>query len=333
MLRGMTTISFVGAGSAEFTRQLLRDLLGPTTTSARSRWSCTTSTNAGSGWPSDVARLDRRPPRARGGGARRAPTAAAALAGADFVVNTVNVGGHAATLTDFEVPGPVRRAPDHRRHARRRRRLPRRCARSRCSTRWPSDMPEVCPDAWLLNYTNPMAMNLQYLGDRHPRRQGPGAVPLGVLDGARPLRAGRRPARGGDVPQRRGQPPGLGAALGARRREPLPAARRSASPPTPSCAAGCASTCTGGSATTRPRPASTPASTSRGTSTTRPRSRACGSPSTTTSASAPTNVAEIETLETARRGRVATSSPRRRRPSTRPRSCTAWSPGRRARSR
>jgi alpha-galactosidase len=26
-----------------------------------------------------------------------------------------------------------------------------------------------CPDAWLLNYTNPMAMNVTYLGARHPR--------------------------------------------------------------------------------------------------------------------------------------------------------------------
>ena len=28
----------------------------------------------------------------------------AALAGADFVINTVNIGGHAATVTDFDVP-------------------------------------------------------------------------------------------------------------------------------------------------------------------------------------------------------------------------------------
>jgi alpha-galactosidase len=82
-------------------------------------------------------------------------------------VNTVNVGGHAATLTDFEVPsrfgvrqtiadtlgvGGVFRAL---------RTFPVLDALAR-------DMTEVCPDAWLLNYTNPMAMNLQYLGDRHP---------------------------------------------------------------------------------------------------------------------------------------------------------------------
>ena len=49
----------------------------------------------------------------------------AALEGADAVVNMIAVGGHAATVTDFEVPEPVRAAPDHRRHARRRRDLPR----------------------------------------------------------------------------------------------------------------------------------------------------------------------------------------------------------------
>ena len=29
-------------------------------------------------------------------------------------------------------------------------------------------MNEVCPDAWLLNYTNPMAMNIGYLTTKHP---------------------------------------------------------------------------------------------------------------------------------------------------------------------
>ena len=90
-----------------------------------------------------------------------------ALEGADFVINTVNVGGHAATLTDFEVParfgvrqtiadtlgvGGVFRAL---------RTFPVLDALA-------TDLREVCPDAWLLNYTNPMAMNLQYLAVRHP---------------------------------------------------------------------------------------------------------------------------------------------------------------------
>ena len=98
----MTTISFVGAGSAEFTRQLLRDLLsyddlGPLTLvlhdidERRLRLA------------DDVARLtvDHHGRRAE---VRAEADRRTALEGADFVVNTVNVGGHAATLTDFEVP-------------------------------------------------------------------------------------------------------------------------------------------------------------------------------------------------------------------------------------
>ncbi|MFI6978752.1 alpha-glucosidase/alpha-galactosidase [Embleya sp. NPDC050154] len=85
-----------------------------------------------------------------------------ALAGAHFVINIVQVGMRAATRTDFEVPAeyglrqtigdtlgiggifralrtfPVLRALGE-------------------------DIAEICPDAWLLNYTNPMAMNVGYL--------------------------------------------------------------------------------------------------------------------------------------------------------------------------
>jgi alpha-galactosidase len=81
----------------------------------------------------------------------------AALAGCDFVVNMIQVGGHAATLVDFEVP---------KRHGLRQtigdtlgvggifralRTIPVMLEIAR-------DMDELCPDAWLLNYTNPMAM-------------------------------------------------------------------------------------------------------------------------------------------------------------------------------
>jgi alpha-galactosidase len=160
----MTTICFVGAGSAEFTRQLLRDLLGyddlgPLTLvlhdidERRLRLA------------HDVARLtiDHHGRRAD---VRAEPDLRRALAGADFVVNCVNVGGHAATVTDFEVParygvrqtiadtlgvGGVFRAL---------RTFPVLDAIA-------DGMRAECPDAWLLNYTNPMAMNLQYLGARH----------------------------------------------------------------------------------------------------------------------------------------------------------------------
>ena len=86
-----------------------------------------------------------------------------ALRGTDFVICAVNVGGYEpCTVIDFEIPkkyglrqtigdtlgiGGIFRAlrtiPVLRDFAR--------------------DMEEVCPDAWLLNYANPMAMNTGYL--------------------------------------------------------------------------------------------------------------------------------------------------------------------------
>ena len=97
----MTTICFVGAGSAEFTRQLLRDLLS---------------------YPdlgdlnlvmhdNDPRRLVLAEQLARiavahhGGQAHVRATSdrRAALSGADFVINTVSIGGHQATLTASEV--------------------------------------------------------------------------------------------------------------------------------------------------------------------------------------------------------------------------------------
>ncbi|GGV41666.1 alpha-glucosidase/alpha-galactosidase [Streptomyces longisporoflavus] len=85
-----------------------------------------------------------------------------ALTGSDFVINIVQVGMGEATRTDFEVParhglrqtigdtlgiGGIFRAL---------RTFPLLKALGQ-------DIAELCPDAWLLNYTNPMAMNIQYL--------------------------------------------------------------------------------------------------------------------------------------------------------------------------
>jgi alpha-galactosidase len=151
----MTRIAFVGAGSVEFTRNLLGDLLSfpeladatialhdidsdrLATAEAMARW-----TNAQLGARATFeAHLDRR----------------AALHGCDHVVNMIQVGGHAATLIDFEVPkqhglrqtigdtlgiGGIFRAL---------RTIP-------VMLDIAADMAEVCPEAWLLNYTNPMAM-------------------------------------------------------------------------------------------------------------------------------------------------------------------------------
>jgi alpha-galactosidase len=151
----MTRIAFIGAGSVEFTKNLLGDLLAfPELADATialhdidaerldaavamARW-----TNGALGASARIeAHADRR----------------AALEGADHVVNMIQVGGHAATLIDFEVPG---------RHGLRQtigdtlgiggifralRTIP-------VMLGIAADMAELCPKAWLLNYTNPMAM-------------------------------------------------------------------------------------------------------------------------------------------------------------------------------
>jgi alpha-galactosidase len=86
-----------------------------------------------------------------------------ALRGADFVVNAIQVGGYdPCTIIDFEIPkkyglqqtigdtlgiGGIMRAL---------RTIP-------VMDDFARDMAEVCPDAWLLNYTNPMAMLTGYM--------------------------------------------------------------------------------------------------------------------------------------------------------------------------
>lgn len=86
-----------------------------------------------------------------------------ALRGASFVVNAIQVGGYEpCTVTDFEIPkkyglrqtiadtmgiGGIMRAL---------RTIP-------VMKAFADDMEEVCPDAWLLNYSNPMAMLTGYM--------------------------------------------------------------------------------------------------------------------------------------------------------------------------
>jgi alpha-galactosidase len=156
----MTVIAFLGAGSVVFTRELLADILsfdelhGVTlalhdidaerleTAEAIAR---RTAEQLGAK-PVVTTSLDRR----------------AVLDGADFVINSIQVGMHAATVRDFEIPatyglrqtigdtlgvGGIFRGL---------RTFP-------VLAGIAADMRELCPDAWLLNYTNPMAMNIGYL--------------------------------------------------------------------------------------------------------------------------------------------------------------------------
>jgi alpha-galactosidase len=151
----MPRIVLVGAGSVEFTRNLLGDILSSpalssseialhdidperlATAERMARWTA----EALGATPAISAHLDRRE----------------ALRGADFVVNTIQVGGARATQLDFDVParfglrytiadtigvGGVFRGL---------RTIPVVLGIAR-------DMEAICPDAWLLNYTNPMAI-------------------------------------------------------------------------------------------------------------------------------------------------------------------------------
>ncbi|WP_119695915.1 alpha-glucosidase/alpha-galactosidase [Microbacterium halotolerans] len=161
----MVNIAFIGAGSVVFTRQLVADILRfPELADARfvlhdidpARLSVAEATVS---HVSDrlgaravvVGTTDRR----------------AALDGADFVINMIQVGGIDATLADLEIParhglrqtigdttgiGGVFRAL---------RTFP-------VLSDLAADMRDLCPDAWLLNYTNPMAMNVWWLSVTAP---------------------------------------------------------------------------------------------------------------------------------------------------------------------
>jgi alpha-galactosidase len=153
-------ITFVGAGSVVFTQGLLADLFAfpelknthialhdidedrLSTADSAARYIASVLGAS----PLVTTHLDRR----------------AALDGADFVINIVQVGMAEATRTDFDIParygvrqtigdtigvGGIFRAL---------RTFPLLRALG-------EDIAAVCPDAWLLNYTNPMAMNVQYL--------------------------------------------------------------------------------------------------------------------------------------------------------------------------
>jgi alpha-galactosidase len=154
------TVVIIGAGSVEFTRELLGDILSfPELASIRvvlhdidaqrletAEAIARATALAAGAQPEVVATLDRR----------------RALDGADYVINVIQVGMHEATVRDFEIPAKyglnqtigdtigvggifrgLRTFPVLADIAR--------------------DMQQVCPDAWLLNYTNPMAMNITFL--------------------------------------------------------------------------------------------------------------------------------------------------------------------------
>ncbi len=111
-------IVLIGAGSVEFTRNLLGDILSyPELADAEivlhdidadrlrtaERMAAYVASELGA-TPRVEAHLDRR----------------AALPGADVVIDTIQVGGAAATQIDFDVPAPLRPALHDQRHDQRR---------------------------------------------------------------------------------------------------------------------------------------------------------------------------------------------------------------------
>jgi alpha-galactosidase len=155
-LAGVPRIVVLGAGSVEFTRNIVADLCsflelhgGLTlalhdidderlTYATRAADSIVQRTGAGF---RVEGRADRR----------------AALDGGDYVINEIQVGGYRATLTDFEIPKKygLRQTIGDTIGAggifRGLRTIP-------VMVGIGNDMAELCPDALLLNYTNPMAM-------------------------------------------------------------------------------------------------------------------------------------------------------------------------------
>ena len=150
----MTKIVLNGAGSVEFTKELLADILGfdelagstialydtsgerLETAAGIARW-----TAAALGVPVTIEpHSDRR----------------AALAGADHVISMIRVGGHEGLRLDFEIPG---------RHGVRQTMgdtlgigsIFRALCTIPALLGLARDLHEVAPGAWLYNYTNPMA--------------------------------------------------------------------------------------------------------------------------------------------------------------------------------
>ena len=158
----MPQIAFIGAGSTVFAKNLLGDILSfpelagstiylhdidearlRTSEIVANRLARTLEARA-----TIIATTDRR----------------AALAGADYVITMFQIGGYKpATVTDFEIPkryglrqtiadtlgiGGIMRGL---------RTIP--VLLDLCR-----EMETLCPDAWLLNYVNPMAMNCWAIG-------------------------------------------------------------------------------------------------------------------------------------------------------------------------
>ena len=178
----MTRIALIGAGSVVFTKALLTDILkfpelrGATialhdidserlqTAGMMARW---TSEQLGAG-----AEIEEHPDLHR------------ALDGADFVINMVQIGMHEATLLDFDIPrkyGLKQTIADSMGIGG--------IFRGLRTIPFVLDLAEEigarCPDALLMNYTNPMSILMEALYTAHPDVKSVGlchSVPLTALE-------------------------------------------------------------------------------------------------------------------------------------------------------
>jgi len=151
-------VAMIGAGSVVFSKNLTGDILS----FPEFRNACFSYMDIDEERLQVGAALCRKVARSLGADPRIEATTnrRKALDGADFVINMVQIGGFDSTLVDFEIPrkyglnftiadttgpGGLFRAL---------RTFPMLTALCR-------DMMELCPRAWLLNYSNPMSMNMQ----------------------------------------------------------------------------------------------------------------------------------------------------------------------------
>jgi len=151
-----TTVAFIGAGSVEFTRNVVTDLCGYPEFHGDLHFALY---DISAERLAHAERLARRISDQSGAAAAVTATTdrRTALAGARYVINEVQVGGYPATRADFDIPARygVRQTIGDTLGIggifRGLRTIPVTVALAR-------DMAEVCPDAYLLSYSNPMAM-------------------------------------------------------------------------------------------------------------------------------------------------------------------------------
>ena len=154
----MIKVVFIGAGSVVFSRNITNDILSfPEFKNVELTYVDIDPVRlkVGAQLCRQAAALHGATPKIRATMDRRE-----ALQGADFVINMVQIGGATSTIVDFEIPrkyglnftiadttgpGGLFRAL---------RTFP--MLKALCQ-----DMTEICPDAFLINYSNPMSMNMQ----------------------------------------------------------------------------------------------------------------------------------------------------------------------------